>query len=224
MTTKEVVKSNENDTTKYLNLFSDVKVIDYNNIDQKFIEKLAKSLLSKYVLVVGKKEYRLGEIEFYINNAKHNDKYTHGDKNQKTYGKWYFHRYQNGSYKSGTYKGVDLTLGNDDTYFGVLIRSIYDPDTDEMVEGPCRTVNTILELYGYFDVSDYMKTKKDPLSARLTKNFYLKRKSKLEEEIVYKGPRIGLSDKYPEWKDVPYRFLIKKAYIKKGKSNLVQVQ
>src|SRR5277367_1311595 len=121
--------ANDNLVPKYLNLFSD-KVIDYDNIDQTLIEDLAKSLLTKYVLVVGVKEYRLGEIEFYINNTKHSDKYTHGDKNQKTYGKWYFHRYPNGAYKSGTYKGLDLTLGDKDTYFGVLIRSIYDLEKD----------------------------------------------------------------------------------------------
>ncbi len=70
-----------------------------------------------------------------------------------------------------------------------------------------------------------MKTRNDPVSARSTKNFHLKRKTNLGvdgvEEQIYKGPRIGLSDKYPEWKNVHYRFLIKKNYIKKGKSDLV---
>lgn len=36
------------------------------------------------------------------------------------------------------------------------------------------------------------------------------------------GTRIGLSDKYPEWKNVEYRFVIKKEFIKKEKSKLVQ--
>lgn len=206
---------------QYLDLFADEKVIDHTKIDRSLIEKLAKSLLMKYVLVVNNKEYRLGEIEFYVNNLTHKDTYTHGDPNQKTYGKWYFHKYPNGSYKSGTYKGVDLTLGDPETYFGVLIRSIYDTETDEMIEGPCKTVNKILESYGNSDVNEYMKTRNDPLSARSTKNFHLKRKTNLGEEQIYKGPRIGLSDKYPAWKNIHYRFLIKKDYIKKGKSDLV---
>lgn len=213
-------KGTQND---FLNLFADKDVIDYDHIDQAFLEKIAKSLLSKYVIVVNEKEYRISEVEFYVNNEKHNDKYTHGDKNQKTFGKWYFHRYPNGSYKSGTYKGMDITLGNKDTYFGVLIRSIYDAETDEMIDGPCKTVNKILELNGCHDVAEYMADKTDPLSVRATKNFYLKRKTNLPEEQIYKGPRIGLSDKYPEWKNVQYRFLIKKKYIKKGKADLVEL-
>src|SRR5690242_4786735 len=103
------IKSNK--ITKYINLFSDQKIIEYDKIDNAVIQKLAKSILMKYVLVVNDKEYRIAEIEFYVNNTNHNDSYTHGDKNQKTYGKWYFHRYKNGTYKSGTYKGLDLTLG-----------------------------------------------------------------------------------------------------------------
>src|SRR5271170_8512868 len=125
----------------YVNLFSDDFKINYENINRQLIQQIAESLLNKYVLVVGEKEYRLAEIEFYINNGTHNDQYTHGDPNQKKYGKWYFHRYRGHAYKSGTYKGLDLTLGNDTTYFGILIRSIYDTTTNTMIEGPCRSVN-----------------------------------------------------------------------------------
>jgi|SRR5579872_4337667 len=208
---------------KYLNLFTNGgSPINYNSIDNTIIQKIAETLLMKYVLVVGDKEFRICEIEFYINNDHHNDAYTHGDIYQKTYGKWYFHRYPNGSYKSGTYKGVDLTLGDDNTYFGVLIRSIYDLATDEMIDGPCKTVNKILELNNATDVKEYMTGRRSPLSVRSTKNFHLKRKSNLPHEIIYKGPRIGLSDKYPDWKNVNYRFLIKKSLIKKGKSDLIE--
>src|SRR5947199_242193 len=80
----------------------------------------------------------------------------------------------------------------------------------------------IIEKNNCSDVSDYMKNRKDPLSARSTKNFHLKRKS-LNEETIFTGSRIGLSDKYPEWKNVNYRFLIKKKYIKKGKSDLMEL-
>lgn len=227
--TKKIIKVqkdadvNPDDKESFLNLFTGKDVIPYHQIDQVFLEKVARSLLSKYVLVVGEKEYRIAEVEFYVKNDTHSDTYTHGDKNQKTFGKWYFHRYPNGSYKSGTYKGVDLTLGNKDTYFGVLIRSIYDIETDEMIDGPCKTVNKILELNNCQDVAQYMADRSDPLSVRSTKNFYLKRKAHLPEEQIYKGPRIGLSDKYPEWKNVQYRFLIKKKYIKKGKADLVEL-
>lgn len=224
--------------TSYINLFKEDIPIDYSNINEVSIQRIAEAILMKYVLVVGdhksNKEFRICEIEFYVNNHEHNDKYTHGDPQQKTFGRWYFHRYPSGAYKSGTYKGLDLTLGysqsqnnieshecNNDTYFGILIRSIYDPDTDEMFDGPCKSVNKILELNNVSDVKEYMQNRKAPLNARSTKNFHLKRKAKLSNETIYKGPRIGLSDKYPEWKNIHYRFLIKKDYIKKGKRDLV---
>jgi 3-methyladenine DNA glycosylase Mpg len=231
------------DTQRYIDLFKD-KPINHNKIDHVMIQKIAEALLMKYVLVVGDKEFRICEVEFYVRNTTHNDTYTHRDSHQKTYGRWYFHRYPNCSYKGGTYKGLDLTLGNETTYFGVLIRSIYDDSTDEMIEGPCKTVNKILELSGgASDVNEYMngrvpfhsaplngrlaflatQERVPPLSSRSTKNFYLKRKTSLSNETIYKGPRIGLSDKYPEWKDIHYRYLIKKKYIKKGKTSLIEI-
>lgn len=206
----------------YVNLFSNDFKLDYENITPDVVQQIASSLLNKYVLVVGDKEFRIGEVEFYIKNNTHNDQYTHGDVNQKKFAKWYFHRYHGGAYKSGTYKGLDLTLGNDTTYFGILIRSIYDQEENIMIDGPCKTVNKILELNGCQDVKQFMSDKKDPLSARTKNNFHLMRKTHLNVEQIYKGPRIGLSDKYPEWKDVHYRFLIKKQDIKKGRKDLVE--
>jgi hypothetical protein len=55
------------------------------------------------------------------------DEYTHCNDDQLKYGYWYFHKFPNGSYKGGTFKGLDITLGNNkDKYCGILIRSIYD--------------------------------------------------------------------------------------------------
>jgi 3-methyladenine DNA glycosylase Mpg len=209
---------------QYMKLFGpDKSEIEYKNINHKYIQKIAESLLQTYVLVVNDKEYRLAEIEFYINSKSHPDKYTHSDPDQKTFSKWYFHK-RGGSYKSGTFKGLDITLGNENTYFGVLIRSIYDASDDTMIEGPCKSVNKILELNDCTNIKEYMGGRQDPLNARCTNNFYLKRKPSLNKEIIYMGPRIGLSDKYPKWKDVQYRFLIKKNMIKKGKKSLVLIK
>ena len=146
-----------------LKLFgNDRDIIDLKTINEAKIQEIARSLLTKYVLVVGDKEYRLAEIEFYINSDVHNDKYTHGDLNQKQFAKWYFHRYPNGSYKSGTYKGLDITMGDPDTYFGILIRSIYCAETNEFIDGPCKTVNKILELNNCSDVKEYMTDRRRP--------------------------------------------------------------
>ena len=43
----------------------------------------------------------------------------------------------------------------------------------------------------------------------------------LDKEQIYKGARVGLSDKYPKFKNLNYRFLIKKNLIKKQKKDLI---
>lgn len=212
-----------------MKLFGDDKEeIDYDNIDQDLLSRIADSLMNKHQLLVPDKDgnihtYRICEIEFYVTNENHNDEYTHQDEHQKTYGKWYFHRTQSGNYKGGTYKGVDLTFGNDDTYFGVLIRSIYSVDDNEMIEGPCKCVNAILELNSHKNVADYMEGKVDPLSARSTKNFHIKRCQGLTRYDVYAGPRIGLSDKFADFQNRSYRMIIMKDLIKKEKKTLKQL-
>jgi 3-methyladenine DNA glycosylase Mpg len=216
-----IIKKRAKKYPKLFGAYKDKFNINYELINYDTIETIAKSLLLKYVLMVNDKEYRICEIEFYINSTQHPDQYTHSDDDQKSFGKWYFHKCSGGSYKGGTYKGMDITMGNNETYFGILIRSIYDENLCEMIEGPCRSVNKILELNNCYDVKEYMANKCDPLSVRNTRNVYLKWKSSDNDEPIYKGPRIGLSDKYPEWQNVPYRFLIKKNLIKKGKSTLV---
>ena len=78
-----------------IKLFGPDKVaFNYDNITPAFIKQIAESLLQTHVLVVGEKEFRLAEVEFYINSESHKDEYTHGDPAQKVYNAWYFHRYK----------------------------------------------------------------------------------------------------------------------------------
>lgn len=214
------------DNMRYIILFgTEAEEIDYQNINQELLDRIAESILNKHQILIPDNDsklhtYRICEIEFYVRNDNHNDEYTHQDEHQKTYGKWYFHRTKSGNYKGGTYKGVDLTLGNNDTYFGVLIRSICSVESDEIIEGPCRCVNTILELNDCKNVGDYMAKRTDPPSVRSTSNFHIKRCRGLKKYDIYSGPRIGLSDKYKDYRDVPYRYVIMKDKIKKDKKNL----
>ncbi|KAF9900767.1 hypothetical protein EC991_006909 [Linnemannia zychae] len=111
-------------------------------------DKIATYLMNSVALVINDKHhYRLVEIEFYLNGGKHPDVFTHGDKDQKTCGEWYFHK-MNGSYKGGSYKGLDITFGKHDTCFGgILIRGIQlsnDP-TATIIEGPCLVVDQVLK-------------------------------------------------------------------------------
>ena len=98
-----------------MNLFGEKKdSIDYKNITQNLIKQIARTILSNYVLVANASTYRIMEIEFYVHGSNHLDTYTHGNPDQLTYGKWYFHKFATGSYKGGTFKGLDITLGSSD--------------------------------------------------------------------------------------------------------------
>ena len=111
--------------------------------------------MNEYLLIINYDfVYRISEIEFYFNDSNvHPDTFTHGDEMQKQIGQWYFHRFGK-TYKSGTYKGMDLSFGKgDQAYGGILIRAITSvcafgckhlPPND-FIEGPCNTVNKILE-------------------------------------------------------------------------------
>ena len=187
----------------------------------------ADLILNKCLLCVKNKEFRICEIEFYLRNKEHDDSYVHCSDDQLTKGKWYFHKYKTGSFKGGTYKGMDITFGNEkDSFCGVLVRSIYDQDSDVFTEGPCRTVNTILNLYDCRDVNEFCKLFSIfPPEIQKNKNndkLYLKFVDDLEPLDLFVGRRIGLSDKYPTFKEQPYRFVVMKDKIKKEKKNLIK--
>lgn len=56
------------------------------------------------------KRFRIVEIEFYLVGGVHDDVFTHQDKQQMTSCQWYFHK-TGGQYRSGNYKGLDITFG-----------------------------------------------------------------------------------------------------------------
>jgi 3-methyladenine DNA glycosylase Mpg len=189
--------------------------------DQNSFDTIANDLLNHTYLIVNEKQFRICEIEFYHYSESHKDCYVHRNPDQSKYGKYYFHKYGTGTYKSGTYKGLDLTFGNDDVFCGILIRSIYDVENDEMIEGPCRSVNRILEEYGLEKVMDFTSGKLLDITNN-EHDFIIKTdlEDPIEKEKVYKGMRVGLSDKYPEYKIKKYRYLIMKNKIKKQKKDL----
>ena len=67
---------------------------------------------------------------------------------QTSCGVWYFHR-KGGTYKSGSFKGMDLACGDKDknVFAGLLLRAVLDP-SDKLIEGPCLVVDKILEMNG----------------------------------------------------------------------------
>jgi hypothetical protein len=120
---------------------------------------------------------------------------------------------------------MDIVLGEKNKYFGILIRSIMDLNTGEFIEGPCKCVNKILEQFGAKNLNELFESRKNKteLISLNDNDLALVKKNILPAKKVYVGRRIGLSDKYPEYKNKMYRFVIYENKIKKEKKTLVEV-
>jgi len=81
------------------------------NLDQ--MEELAKFIFQNILVSNGQENYRFCEIEFYIHSESHPDPYSHKAKEQKKFGRWYFHE-----------SGLDITFGNEHVYASFLVRGI----------------------------------------------------------------------------------------------------
>lgn len=165
-------------------------------------------LLNGAHLVIGGHLYRLGEIELYYFTDKHQDFYVHRDQLQYTFGNIYFHRFKGGEYRGGTYKGMDITFGSPGSCLGVLIRTIQNVSTGQIISGPCNVVNHILEILGYESINDLVTAAGGNINILQQNKFmYLYPKESCSNEGVLHGPRVGLSDKYPQFQMLPYRFV-----------------
>jgi len=185
---------------------------------------LANKILNHVVLIANGHTYRIREIEMYYKNKNHPDDYVHGILDQKSHEKFYFHKYRNGTYKSGTYKGVDIALGNKTTYFGVLIRSIQNLETGIFTEGSCNCVNKIISHFDVTTVKDLMdKYFSDKDQVNVTGQLLYLETRFIPHDSIYKGPRIGLSDKYPDYRNRPYRYATNICQIKKKRKTFIQI-
>lgn len=191
---------------------------------------MSRYLLNDCLLVIAGEEWKIAEIEYYLTDDTHKDPFIHGDEHQSTPGRWYFHRQNGKNYKSGTYKGLDITFGYQNSsskvYGGILIRSIYQGKT--FIEGPCKTVDKILELNGYDSINDLVSNYIDedetlPIYSSLLKLTW--KKGATERHILW-APRVGLTLKrYTKAREQylmkDYRFLNSIKYIKKFRSGVI---
>lgn len=186
--------------------------------------ELADQLLNHTLLIAQDKTYRICEIEFYYCGEDHKDLYTHCSDEQQLKCKFYFHKYKTGAYKAGTYKCMDITMSPDNkTYFGILIRSIYDIQENTFIEGPCRSLTELLKQFNCSEVKEFVNNKQLPLDIYdQTYGLFITDTNKLKQEQIYHGPRIGLSDKYPEFQNVKYRYAILISNIKKQRKTFVK--
>lgn len=183
---------------------------------------LADRILNYTMLMINGNPHRICEIEFYLNSYEHPDPYVHGHVDQTKSATWYFHRHSTGTYKNGTFKGMDLVLGSEGKYGAVLIRSLFDIKQRELIEGPCNCVKHILMSNGYSDNDIIGFTENESLNILSNKrNLILIEGYPEIKEIIKWAPRVGLSDKYPEYRNKLYRYIIGPVKKERKKMTLV---
>ncbi|HJL15902.1 MAG TPA: hypothetical protein RMH99_09610 [Sandaracinaceae bacterium LLY-WYZ-13_1] len=116
------------------------------------VRRLCETLLDRTALVVAGVPHRLREVEAYYFGARHRDPFAHRDPLQREPGRWYFHR-RGGTYRGGSFKGLDLTFGAPGAFGGVLLRTLEPPD-GALISGPSLLVDALLEATGAPRVAD----------------------------------------------------------------------
>lgn len=191
----------------------------YDNTVDEIVEILGNYILNNIALHVNGINFRIREVEFYYLDDEHNDEYVHKSKDQLKSKSWYFHKYKNGTLKTGTWKGLDITVGNNvDKYCGILIRSM--ESDNEFITGSCTCVKRILQEFGFTESQGLIDMMKDMNIFNKRNPIYLHQIDECNLPI-YTGPRVGLSLKYPEYLFRPYRLLKKPDKIPKGRDTLI---
>jgi len=186
--------------------FEDFQIIFY---------EIAKELLTNYVLQINGKDIELLEIEFYFKDAnKHNDRYTHGKKEQQlAKNLLYIHSSGRG--------GVDISFGNGIYYGGILIKSI--KIDNEYIIGQQNVFNKIIEI---FNVEPPKNGKYAFLQNIVYETDIFLQEKKLDNQKVLISTRIGLEknkEKYPEYLYLLYRF-IREDCLKQNKDKITEIK
>jgi hypothetical protein len=188
--------------------------------------EIARRLLNEADFVVAGQRYRFAELEMYYSGWGHSDLFAHRDPVQLEDGRWYFHRTR-GEYRGGSFKGLDLALGDGASYFGILIRTVVAAD-GTVLDGPCVTVDHLLAktkatsvaaLDGIINARSIWDT---------TSPLHIGEAEKPRAAQVFASSRVGLSLKKakgkpdaPKFVARPYRYLTEPKQISKGKPHLV---
>jgi hypothetical protein len=113
-------------------------------VAETWFDAVADKLLNGTTLRAGGKAHRLVEVECYCHAAEHPDPFAHRDPLQLQCGRWYFHRTA-GVYRSGSFKGLDLTFGDGTMFGGVLLRGL-ETEEGTLIDGPSLLVDHFLKL------------------------------------------------------------------------------
>src|SRR5205823_1464943 len=96
--------------------------------------------------------HRITECEFYYRGPAHDDPFTHGDPVQVHAGRWYFHKTA-GTYRGGSFKGIDVTFGDGTAKGGILLRGA-ETANGTLIDGPSLLVDHVLRLCGAASVAE----------------------------------------------------------------------
>lgn len=192
-----------------------------------WFDRIAKLLLVDLRLLVAGQSHRLVEVEAYYHGPEHADPFAHCDPIQHHCGRWYFHRTR-GTYRGGSFKGVDLAFGDAVAFGGFLIRGIETP-TGDLVDGPSLTVDHLLKQTGAKTVAE--------LDRQIAERPAWEKDSSLAFHVaaspldfpIYRSARVGLSLKrvaeyptMPQYLSRRYRWLTEPCRTKKGRSLLAK--
>ncbi len=193
-------------------------------------QRMAELLLNTATCYVGGRPHRFTELEFYFTHPDHPDPFTHGDPMQCERGRWYFHR-AGTQYRGGSYKGLDIALGEPGAPGGILIRGMEQlGDADRLLDGPCLCVDHILALTGQASIASLVSTFSrgvDPEPSGASPLYVVLDAAPAPARRVYASARVGLtlkrgtSEERVRFLARPYRFLTEPARIKKGRLHVV---
>jgi hypothetical protein len=160
--------------------------------------KLDASRLLESLLLLNHRRAVIREIEWYFSSPQHPDPYPHRHPEQRRQHGWYFHR-QGPSFRGGTYKGVDFTVGGSEEVEcnSFLIRCL-ELDSGELIEGPSRCVDYILQELECTTVAE-LSEKVNRVDAFDEQNpLRLVPRDKPLDEPILATARVGLSLKRAE--------------------------
>lgn len=188
--------------------------------------QIAGRLLNGCRLLVGREPHRLVEIEFYYFSAQHPDHFAHRDPVQLNCGRWYFHKTR-GTYRGGSFKGLDLTFGDGMAFGGILIRGIEAAD-GTLIVGPSLCVDHLLARAGAESIAELDAAIGGRTAWEPDSPLGLTALETEEQHAIFRSARVGLSMKrggrsgdLPRYILRPYRFLTQPRRVSKGKLHLV---
>ncbi|TNV77148.1 hypothetical protein FGO68_gene12280 [Halteria grandinella] len=230
---KEEVKEKPKKSSKFQSLlkFDQSKMKTKADYKTQF-DKIAYNIMSKQVLTVNYvHKFRINEVEFYYGDHIHKDDFSLDHPLLRENSTWFFLRYSNGTYVSGSYKGLNISFGKGDkAYGGILLRAMSDMK-NQLIEGPSKLADELIRL-NYVDEAnpekspkvEHLVEQKDFSLDIFNKNSRLFLSSIDEPENkgieerklgkdIFTGPRCGLNlrkeiSAFPEFWLKDYRYML----------------